>query len=342
MVMLKKFFGSVNSFFALDIGTTAVRVIELTETPSGWKYERYGFVPLDPNLATDQDTLSKSIEKAINEAGIKSKNVVISLPEKIANIKIADIKKEPNKKLSKTIEAQIKRLESRQGEQNYEYITLGKSENDKTKVLIATASKAFVDERVELLGELGLNVVAAEPEVSALVRSVVIDDEPQLIINVKDFSMDFVISNQKIPYLNRTTPFGAGLFVGMLQQNLKLDTATAQKYVADYGLNPEIMNGQIVVALNTAIAQFMSEIFSLIGSFERKYHGQKIKKIILAGYGLVIPHFLETVRNQTGMETISVDLWQDITISDKLKSELNAVSPHFALAIGLAKRKDGD
>jgi len=339
--MFKKVFGEGNDFFALDISATAIRVIELSKGPGGWKYERSNHQFFDPNLVSDSGKVAESIKKAIDSAGIKAKNVIISLPDEVSTVKITEIKKSPDKKISEIIESQIKKLESRQGEQNYEYLTLSKSksDNEKTEVLIATADKSFIEDRIGILESIGLNVIAIEPEPLSLIRSVATSNGAQLIINLKDFTTDYVISDKKVPYYTKTVPFGAGLFVGMLQQNMQLDTATAQKYVADYGLNPEILNGQITVALGSAIHQFINEIFNAITIFEKKYPHSKVKKIILTGYGTVIPHFLETISQQTGMTVKSADLWRDITVTDKEKSELDTVISHFAVAIGLAKKE---
>jgi len=341
--MLRRLLGEADGFFALDISTTAIRLIQLSKHSDGWKYERYGYQPLDINLCNDEKVLKDTIKKAINNSDIKLKNVVISTPNEVSNAKVGEVKKMSDEELSKTISSQIKRLESKQGEQNYRYTNLGKSKSDKDKmdVLVASADKGFIENRIELLESIGQNVIAVEPEPLVLIRSAASGDGAELIINIKDFTTDYVISYKKVPYVVKTIPYGAGLFVGMLQQNLKIDTAVAQKYVADYGFNPDIMNGQIIEALGAAISQFTNEIHNLIGSFDRKYDKLKIKKIILTGYGAVIPYFQETIENSTGKTTEFADLWHDIAISDKEKSELSAISMHFAVAIGLAKREAG-
>jgi len=339
--MLRRLLGEADGFFALDISTTAIRLIQLSKHSDGWKYERYGYQPLDVNLGSDDNVLIDAIEKAISSSGIKLKNVVISTPNEVSNVWVGEVKKTTDEELSKTITTHIKRLESKQGEQNYRYSNLGKSKSDKDKmdVLVVSADKGFIENRIELLESIGQNVIAVEPESLALIRSVATSEGAELVINVKDFTTDYVVSYKKTPHLVKTIPYGAGLLVGMLQQNLKIDTALAQKYVADYGLNPEIMNGQIVKALEAAINQFTNEIHNLTNSFEKKNDKKKIKKIVLTGYGAVIPYFLDTIIDRTDKKTEIADLWHEIAISDKEKSELSAVSPHLAVAIGLAKRE---
>ena len=46
-----KLLSSVGEFFALDIGTTAVRVVELRKTGDAWTLARFGSAPVDIKVA---------------------------------------------------------------------------------------------------------------------------------------------------------------------------------------------------------------------------------------------------------------------------------------------------
>ena len=42
----------MGDFFALDIGTNAIRVVQLKKTGSGWALEHYGYAPIDSKLTS--------------------------------------------------------------------------------------------------------------------------------------------------------------------------------------------------------------------------------------------------------------------------------------------------
>ena len=81
MSMLK----GMGDFFALDIGTNAIRVVQLRKSGSGWSLDHYGYAPIDSKLTSSDSEESRRkvaevIMTAVGQSGIRSKNVVIGLP----------------------------------------------------------------------------------------------------------------------------------------------------------------------------------------------------------------------------------------------------------------------
>ena len=76
----------MGDFFSLDIGTNAIRVVQLSPAgPGQWSLVSHAYVPID-NRVTSSDSpeakrkLGETIMTAVGQSGIKSKNVVIGLP----------------------------------------------------------------------------------------------------------------------------------------------------------------------------------------------------------------------------------------------------------------------
>ena len=76
----------VGDFFALDIGTNAVRVVQLSPSgANGWNLQHFGYAPLDEKTSASASPealrrLGEVIMTAVGQSGIKTKNVVIGLP----------------------------------------------------------------------------------------------------------------------------------------------------------------------------------------------------------------------------------------------------------------------
>ena len=52
----------VGDFFALDIGTNSIRLIQLSgDAERGWALEKYAYVPIDPKVALDGSEIGKRI-----------------------------------------------------------------------------------------------------------------------------------------------------------------------------------------------------------------------------------------------------------------------------------------
>ena len=76
----------VGDFFSLDIGTNSMRIVQLSgNAQHGWTLQKFAYVPIDQKLTADSSELGKkrlgeAILGAVNQAGIKVKNVAVGLP----------------------------------------------------------------------------------------------------------------------------------------------------------------------------------------------------------------------------------------------------------------------
>ena len=76
----------VGDFFALDIGTTAIRLVQLSgNVQHGWVLQKFAYVPVDRRVLEDgsaagQRRLGETILGAMKQAGITTKNVAVGMP----------------------------------------------------------------------------------------------------------------------------------------------------------------------------------------------------------------------------------------------------------------------
>ena len=167
-----KMFGSVGDFFALDIGTTAVRVLQLSRTNGGWNLEKYASVPIDMRVSgsdspEDQRKLSEIITTAVGQSGIRTKNVVLGAPSTRTFATVIELADMPAAELASTIKYQAEQyIPMSLDEAKVDWAVLGRSPKDPTKneVLLASIANSFSEQRLDLIESLGFKVVAIEPE----------------------------------------------------------------------------------------------------------------------------------------------------------------------------------
>ncbi len=100
-----KLFSSVGGFFALDIGTTAVRIVQLNQSGDVWDLVRYGVAPVDIKVATsdapeDQKRLGDIITNLISQIGVSERNVVLGIPSNKMFATVVDLPDLPPQELS--------------------------------------------------------------------------------------------------------------------------------------------------------------------------------------------------------------------------------------------------
>src|SRR5690606_37553131 len=86
----------VSEFFGLDIGTTAIRLVELHSSGKSRALVKYAYVPIDSNIAqsdsqADQQKLAAAIKNLIEQAKVTTRNVAVGLPSQRVFTTVVDI-----------------------------------------------------------------------------------------------------------------------------------------------------------------------------------------------------------------------------------------------------------
>lgn len=343
-----KLFSSVGDFFALDIGTTAVRVVELRQAGDVWSLAKYGSAPVDIKIAAsdsadDQRRLGEVITNLITQTGITSRNVVVGMPSNKTFATVVDLPDLPPQELAATIKYQAEQFIPMAIEDvKIDWAVLGKSLRDTSKieVLLASVSNKFSESRLDLVESLGLNVVALEPDSLAMVRSLVPigSKDAHMIVDFGDFTTDIVLVLAGAPRLIRSIPVGMQTLVKVAQQNLTIDANQATQFIMKFGLYPDRLEGQILKSLDATLEQFVAEVTKSAKFFQSRYPNVPISSVILSGYTLSIPAFGEYIATKAGMPTVAGNAWGNVRFSPELRDKLMQVAPQFAVAVGLAER----
>lgn len=343
-----KLFPSVGEFFALDIGTTAVRIVELHKSGDAWSLSRFGTAPVDIKVATsdsvdDQRRLGEVINNLVSQVGVGTRNVVVGLPSNKTFATVIDLPDMPPQELAATIKYQAEQFIPMPIEDvKIDWAVLGKSLRDpnKIEVLLVSVSNKFSEGRLDMLESLGLNVVALEPDSLALVRALLPagSKDAHLIIDFGDFTTDIVLVLAGAPRLIRSIPIGMQTLVKITQQNLTIDANQATQFILKFGLYPDRLEGQILKSLDSTLEQFIGEIIKSVKFFQSRYPNVPISSVVLSGYTLSIPAFGEYIATKAGMPTVAGNAWGNVRYNNSLRDKLMQVAPQFAVAAGLAER----
>ncbi|HJP81147.1 MAG TPA: type IV pilus assembly protein PilM [Candidatus Saccharimonadales bacterium] len=347
MALLK----SVGDFFALDIGTNAVRVVQLS--PSGqnqWTLQHYGYAAVDLKTTTanskeSERRLGEIIMTAVGQSGIKTKNVAIGLPSQKTFTTVIDVPNMPEAELRSTIKYQIDQyIPMAIDEAKVDWVPLGQSAHDpqQQEVLLASTANSYAEERLEFVENLGLNVIAAEPDPIAMIRALLPTGvtDARLIIDVGELSTDLVVTYNDAPRLVRTIPTGIHSLVKAAVQNLNVQEDQARQFIIKFGLAPDRLEGQVYHAVEGVLENFTAELTKSIKFFQTRYPNTPVGGILLSGYASVVPKFGEYVTAKTGIQSMQADPWQKVKMSQSDQQQLGAISTEFATAVGLAQRSN--
>ncbi len=341
----------LGNFFALDIGTSAVRVVQLSKSGSGsWNLQHFGYVPIDERVATSNSVegmnrLGEAIMTAIGQSGIKEKNVVIGLSSSKTFTTVIDVPIMADNEFNNVVKYQIDQyIPISVDDAKVDWAVLGQSSHDdkKREVLIASTTKAYAEERLEFVESLGFNVIAAEPEGVAIVRSILPSGLPdaRLIIDVGELATDLAITFSDSPRLVRNIPTGIRSLVKVVSQNLSVELDQARQFVLKFGLMSDKLEGQVYRSIEPTVDNFSADIIKSIKFFQTRYPEIAVGGILLSGFASVIPQFGEYIASKTGIPTAIANPWQRVHVSADYQQQLGSIAFEFAAAIGLAQRRN--
>lgn len=340
----------VSDFFGLDIGATAVRLVELKGSGPSKVLAKYAYMPLEGNISisdakNDQQKLAQAISQLLEQARVGTKNVAVGIPSSKVFTTVADVERLSEGDLAKAIRFQADALiPTPLSESKIDWVLLGDSPADKTKVeiLLSSVTNKFVEERLDMLEGIGLNVIAFEPDNLAMSRALLPADAPgaQMVLDMGAKSTDLVITLAGSPRLTRSIPTGTEAIVRSAAQNLSVDDKQAEQFVMRFGLSKDKLEGQVVHAINGTVEGLMSDIEKSIKFFQTRYGGTKLDKVTVTGGASVIPEFPLHIANKFGVNVEIGNAWRGVSYSAERQNELSALSSQFSVAVGLAERQE--
>lgn len=341
----------VSDYFGLDIGTTAIRVVQLQGAGPVKNLVKYGYAPLDTKVAqsnaeADQRRLVDVLKELLSQSSVTTRNAVVGLPSGRVFTTVADFDRLAPAELAKSIKYQAESLiPTPLAESTIDWAQIGDSpvDNNKVEVLLTSVSNEFVESRLDMLEGIGLNVIAFEPDSLAITRAVLAPEatSPQLVLDIGSLSTDLIVSMNGAPRLTRAIPTGLDALIKSAMQNLNIDQAQASQFVSKFGLSKDKLEGQVYQAIIGTVDVLINEIDKSIKFFQKRYgEGAKLDRVIVTGAASALPEFPLYIANKFGVSVEIGNAWRNVSFAADRQNELLALSNHFGVAAGLAERNE--
>lgn len=340
--------GLSSNFFGLDIGNTAIRLVELSGNGPSKNLSKYAYVPIDSKIAlsdskADQQKLLKILGDLLNQAQITTKDVAVGIPSTRVFTTVVDFDRLNNGELAKALKYQADSLiPTPVDKSKIDWAVIGDSPKDITKqeILLSSVANEYIEARLDMLESVGLNVIAFEPDNLALARSLTAPNttQPQMILDIGSKNTDLVISMNNAPRLTRSIPTGTEAIVRAAAQNLNVDEKQAEQFVFKFGLSKDKLEGRVFESISGTIDLLASDIEKSIQFFTSRYENLPISRIIVTGGASSIPEFPVYLANKYGIEVEIGNAWRNVLYAPEKQAELLSVSNYFGVAVGLAER----
>jgi Tfp pilus assembly protein PilN len=229
--------------YAVDVGTSRVKVAEVVSIPAGLRVSRVGIMDVDP--ANGRDGTLRALRDAMSHASVRRGSCVVSLPRaQLVTRRLANLPA----RIGDTELAEVVRLQAQTelpfepGRAIYDFYDVRRADTG-TSVELVAAKREDVDELLALVRHAGGNPTIVAPSVLGIAVLARVHQKAQgiqrklLILNVGASSTDVVVMRGSFLAFSRSFPVGTDLLqnrpdVGTEQFRTEL-TRTVQAYRRD-------------------------------------------------------------------------------------------------------------
>jgi len=182
-------FTGKKNYFSLAILPYKVQVLQLNS--KGNKIAKADEVKLEKGIIKDSlvvktEQLTNLIQKVISENKIKTKNVVIGIPEEKVFTKILDLPKMKRSEIDETVRWQAKEFLPDTLEKSYlDWRIVNNGKKDRLTVLIISIPKKIIDSYIKVVDKLDLKPICVETITVSLARLVAEKEKLNIVTEIQ-------------------------------------------------------------------------------------------------------------------------------------------------------------
>lgn len=369
---IKNFFSGLNLFKAgesdsaigVDIGSSAIKVVEIKKRGGKAILETYGAISLGSYAETEGERvtnlpvekITEALKEVLKQSGVATKSSAFSIPVRsslIFTISLpAQVKKEEIPMIIPTearkyipvpiTEVSLDYFILPKKEPSYEEANSGKLPTElgeNTEVLVVAIQNDAISKYRSIVSECNLEAGFFEIETFASIRAN-FEHELSLVL-----LMDFGASSTKLSLVefgmvksHHIINRGGADITASIAGSLGISFGKAEEMKKEYGLFENEAEKELADIIKTHIDYIFSETNNVLLGHEKKYD-RTISKVIFTGGGSLLKGLKEVASNSFRAEIEIGHPFSKVGAPEFLQKVLETTGPEFAVALGLALRK---
>ncbi len=358
-----------HTYLGVDIGTSGLKVVELSTEKGRAKVMTYGYSERQPGQPVyspfdDPKGTGERLAALCKKAGVRGTKVMAALPLSSVFSTIVSVpKRKHEKEMQPLVDAQVAKLtpmplsemvtsttfiDGMKGSKGSEG-TKGTEEkikaSDHVRVLVTGAAKSLVQKYIEIFKVAKLDLTALDTESFALVRSLIGKDKsPIAILDIGGASTSITIVEKGIPVLSRSIGIAGNNVTRRIMDQMSIEETEAEQIKQDLmtvvGTAPGGIGG-LPAVLDAVMQPLLTEIryaFQLYAGMELCEY-KKVEKIVVTGGSSHLPRIVEFLKESLNMNVYRGDPWARVVFAEDLRPVLDEIGPRMSVAIGLAMRE---
>ncbi len=336
--------------FGLDVGSSAVKVVQIADAGDGYRLTAIGTADLPAGAIVDgairdAPAVVDAIREAVRKAGVKTTEVAVSVAGRELIIKKVQIPEVPLKEVADVVLLEAEHhVPFAIEEVLLDHHVVAQHDGVMDLILVAV-KKSKVMEYIAVVEEAGLSPVIVDVDGFALGNQFEFNypqhkSEAVALIDIGASILKTNVVRGGTTIFARDIPFGGNNYTQAIAERLQIpaEKAEAAKLGKDVGVAWE----SLVPALESVSRELSLEVQRSFDHFASTAESERLGKIVLSGGCARLPGLREYLSSNWGIPVEMASPFERIEFDRVHADEVAAAGPALAVAVGLGLRRTGD
>ena len=340
------------SYLGVDIGTTSIKMVEISKGRIQPKLQNYGILESYGHLERLNDAIQTSslklaerqtaelLKLLLKKIKIKTFDAIASIPAFSTFITILEIPEMSEIDAAKAVPFQIRQhIPLPTSEVAIEWLKVGKKEDEKgfskQEILVISVPNEQIRRYQNVFKLAGLKLKALEVETLGLIRALIANDPtPTLIVDIGARSTNIAVAEGGFLKHNYQTDFAGGSLTQAIASGLNINIRRAEELKKQRGL----LGAGGEYELSTLTLPFLDAIINeakRAGANYEKSQGVKVERVILTGGGANLLGIEKYFEEQINLPTVIGNPFSKVKYPPRIEPIVKELGPSFSVAIGL-------
>lgn len=356
--MAFSFFSRPKGIVGLDIGSSAIKLVELKERkPGDYQLQRLGVAPLSPEAIVDGSIMDSSlvvdaIHKLNDQTGVKNTNFGTSLSGHSVIIKKISVPAMAPEELAESIQWEAEQyIPFDINDVRLDYVLLsgdGGPPGENMEVLLVAVKRDKVNDYVSVISQTGKSPALVDVDAFAIQNAYEVNYDLDRLKVVALVNMGAAVTTINVVSRGNTVfwrdiSIGGNQFTEALQREFNLSFEQAESLKRGQSVDRYSL-GDARPVLDGVSAEFAAELQKTFEFFGATSSEGPVDELVLSGGCALTPNLLQVLRERFGVPTELMNPLRRVHYreSDFDQAWLDSIAPMLSVAVGLALRKIGD
>lgn len=335
----------------LDIGTSAIRLAELSPTKEGYQLSRYYQRELNIDPAMDEEDKAERrreiLQQLLKEAKIRSRRTVVAVPGQSVFTRNRPLPPVPEYKVTQIVRYEIQQQIPFSLDQiALDYQVLGRTEAGGYDVMMAAIKVDVVEKQLEILRKVkrSIDIVDVAPIAAYnwLKQTGEFGEDGQCValIDIGATTTDIVIQRDNQFRFTRSLHVGGNDVTTAIASNFNMSFEDAEKLKREKGFAPTgdpQRDGRGGEVIGRVLGRLVSEINRSFAYFRSQPGGGPVQRVVVTGGGACMRNIIPYLHRSLGVEVRIAQPLAGLAISPKA-NEASEHPEQACVALGLALR----